>query len=484
MSLSRVAALGIIPLAFGVSAACGSSTVTDQASGTAGAGGTTATTTSTTGTTKTTTTTTGAGGSGGGEGMASNTYPGPFPMPPQVVNGGGPVLASPKIVPVVFTDDTDTTMVAQIEDFVAKVGATAYWAAAVTEYGVGPATGETPVVVVDPAAPSNTITDAEIQTWLAGILNSNDPAWPAADDNTVYALFFPLGVTIMSGTSASCTAFGGYHDNITLDANHGTLNVAYAVVPRCGGDVGAGGAGGAGGANFDGFVGIDAVTGAASHELVEAATDPYPSTNPAYVEVDEAHFYWDRALGGGEVGDMCAQFDGSFTRFSELPYLVQRIWSNKAALAGQEPCVPPLPGEVYFNAAPVLNDTIDVMVDGQTVPELGAKIAIGSSGAIDLDLFSDASTDGPFIVHVDDLEALDTGGAPLLKFAFDKQDPIVACPTGDPPGAVCASGSNGQKLHLIVTAVAAGKHGTASFFVVSQRAGDPNERIWVGMVGQ
>lgn len=479
MSLSRVAALGMIPLVIGLTAACGNSTVTDTTAGTTGTGGTATTSSSSSSsgtTTSSTTTTTGSGGTGGGEGMPSNTYPGPFPMPPQVVTAGGPVLASPKIVPVVFTDDMDATTVSEIEDFVSKIGATQYWAAAVTEYGVGPATGETPVVVADPAAASNnTIADSAIQTWLAGILNSNDPSWPTPDANTVYALFFPSGVTItsgggMGGTSTSCTDFGGYHDNITLDANHGTMPVAYAVVPRC--------------ASFDMFTGIDAVTGAASHELAEASTDPYPSTNPAYVEVDTEHFYWDRALGGGEVGDMCAQFDGSFNKFSELPYLVQRIWSNKAAMAGQDPCVPPLPNEVYFQAAPVLPDQISLMVEGQTVDELGVNIAVGASKAIDLELFSTASTDGPFMVHLDDLSSLETGGTPLLSFAFDKDDPIVPCPTGDPAGAVCATGENGQKLHVTITVMAAGKRNSESFFVVSQRNGDPNERIWVGMVGQ
>ena len=203
MRLIHLSALCLFPLGLGLSAACGSSTVQTQASGTTGGGG--ASTTTTTGTTATTTTTTaGVGGSGGGEGMASNTYPGPFPAPPQVINGAAPspatVLASPKIVPVVFTDDMDATMVGQIEDFVSRVGATQYWTAATSEYGVGPATGLTPVVVVDPAAATgNTITDAAIQTWLADILDGNDPAWPAPDANTVYALFFPSGVTITTG---------------------------------------------------------------------------------------------------------------------------------------------------------------------------------------------------------------------------------------------------------------------------------------------
>ena len=36
--------------------------------------------------------------------------------------------------------------------------------------------------------------------------------------------------------------------------------------------------------------------------------------------------------------------------------------SNKAAAAGHEPCVPALPGEVYFNSAPVLPDVLRTKV--------------------------------------------------------------------------------------------------------------------------
>ena len=79
-------------------------------------------------------------------------------------------------------------------------------------------------------------------------------------------------------------------------------------------------------------------------------------TSPAYPLTDDAHIYWVRALGGGETSDLCAQDPESFTEFDELPYVVQRSWSNKAASAGHDPCVPQLQGDVYFNAAPVMND--------------------------------------------------------------------------------------------------------------------------------
>ena len=81
---------------------------------------------------------------------------------------------------------------------------------------------------------------------------------------------------------------------------------------------------------------------------------------------------------------------------------MQRTWSNKAAPAGHDPCVPALPGEVYFNAAPVLNDNITVDVIGQTSRCKGVKIAVGETKTIEIDLFSDAATGGPWTVAVQD----------------------------------------------------------------------------------
>src|SRR5262249_39975352 len=129
-----------------------------------------------------------------------------------------------------------------------------------------------------------------------------------------------------------------------LDARHSNLAVAYAVIPRCG--------------NFGNLTGLDAVTAAESHELIESATDPYPMYDPAYDRLDDDHYYWSSTLGGAETGDMCAQNPTAFTRFSELPYIVQRTWSNQAALAGHDPCVPPIPDTVYFSAVPELNETL------------------------------------------------------------------------------------------------------------------------------
>src|SRR5690349_4223721 len=53
-------------------------------------------------------TTTVTASTGTGIGDPSDMYPAPHPTAPQVVTFGGPVLANPKIVPIVFSSDTMT----------------------------------------------------------------------------------------------------------------------------------------------------------------------------------------------------------------------------------------------------------------------------------------------------------------------------------------------------------------------------------------
>ncbi len=225
------------------------------------------------------------------------------------------------------------------------------------------------------------------------------------------------------------------------------MSVAYAVVPQC--------------KNFDNIKGIDAVTAPESHELIEAVTDPYPMDDPAYVEPDDAHIYWDLALGGGEVGDMCAQFPGVFTKFAGLNHTVQRTWSNKAALAGTDPCVPELPGEVYFNTVPVLNDNV-------TFPGIGTmrgvNIAVGATKTIELDLFSQGDTGAPWNVTVQDYAQL-MGQQPSMTFSLDN-----------------TTGQNGQKLHLTITVLSKAQYGVGIFMITSSLGQVRSE--WLGLVGE
>lgn len=387
---------------------------------------------------------------------------------PQVVDSGGPVMTAPKVVPIFYAVD-DPTTVASLEDFITKLPGSSYWQGWAPEYGVGDITALAPIVLTDSLTAY--WDDSQIQADLTAKLEANDPAFPAPDGNTIYAFFFPPGVTITTDgvvlgdggpdaaapnpSEASCTGFGGYHDNITLSNN---MNVAYAVVPRC--------------ASFGILSGLDAITGPASHELAEAASDPFPSSDPAYLSVDAPHRYWTRLLGGGEIGDMCAQEEmSSFVKFPPgVPYTVQRIWSNHAAMAGTDPCVPLPAGDLYATAYPVLPDMITSTSHGSSVTSKGVSIPVGGSATVEFDLVANSAAVGPFTVKLIDSSS---SGNEYLSVAW------VEC-----NGSDACTGSNGDKLHAIITVSAAGRGGTEPFLVESLVAQTGVYQFWAGLVGQ
>jgi hypothetical protein len=390
-----------------------------------------------------------------------------LPMPPQVVTAGGPRLTSPRLVPIFFASD-DAATVSAIGDFLSALGSTHYWSAVTREYGVGPASAKAPAVLADSENPPGVVDESAIRTWLASKLNTNDPMFGTPDANTLYALFYPPAVTITFGTSAlvdagaeggvdagqgsafatSCVDFAGYHQAVELDVDHANQNVAFAVIPRC--------------ASFRGYTGLDVVTAVASHELIEGATDPFSSLDPAYVQIDAAHLYWGYILGGStELADMCSQNVTSLTKFAELPYVVQRSWSNAAEAAGHDPCVPPLPGEVYFNSVPVL-DTVTMSFGAAAVQVKAVYVPVGQSKAVDLDLFSDGPTSAPWSVDAVDLATL-RGSPAELAFSFDR-----------------ASGVNGDTIKMTIQVLAAAPS-RRELFVVRSVLGKETH-TWFGAV--
>lgn len=394
--------------------------------------------------------------SDGGGPVVDAGYPAITVDAPQVVSIGGPVLTAPKVQPIYFQGFDYAT---QVTDFTSKLGASTYWAA-LAEYKVGKLVADAPIALTsaDPAPAS--ITDAEIQSWLKSRWDGNHPEFGAAPDpSTIYAIFYPSSTTIYLssgftpdggapdgggfGSQASCQTFGGYHGDVIV----GTADIPYAVLPEC--------------PTFGSYTGADVSTSTASHELSEASTDPLPTTNPAYDQTDDDHLAWMFFLGGGEVGDMCAQFPESFYVPKDLGYLVQRNWSNASAKAGHDPCQPADATPSYFNTMPVLTDAIAVR--GTTTK--GVDVPVGTSKTIQLDLFSDGPTSGPWTV---DAKAYTRGGpTTAVTFSLDK-----------------TSGQNGDKLNLTVTSAAAitTKSQTATLVITSTSG--VRENLWIGMIGQ
>jgi hypothetical protein len=180
----------------------------------------------------------------------------------------------------------------------------------------------------------------------------------------------------------------------------------------------------------------------------------------AYAQTDEPDLSWLYGLGGGELGDMCSQTPGVFLQFPGLAYTVQRTWSNAAAAAGNDPCVPPAPGEVYFNSVPVMTDMITTSVLGPSIPFLGARVPTGGQTTIDVDLFSLGPV-GPWQVAVQRL--MSSTGSSLFSYDLDN-----------------STGSNGDVLHLTITDNGQGQ-GQEAFYVISQAGGV--DTLWVGFAG-
>jgi hypothetical protein len=374
-----------------------------------------------------------AGDAGPPDGPDTGALIGPHPRQPQVADLGGPVLAAPKVQPIVYANDAQA---ASIVAFLVELSEGSHWAATTAEYGVGPLT-VLPVISIPGSAPAQ-LTDAALTAQIAANTSGAAPAWGPADPGVIYLYALPEGTTeTVAGAGSCCSDFGGYHDETTS----GTVTVPYAVGCACPGFLGSGASA------------LDERTGAISHELVEAATDPFPFSNPALSSTDEADLVW-TLVTGGEVGDMCAVLPDAFYTPAGASNLVQRSWSNASAALGQDPCVPHVGPAPYFATFPVLDE---VMYGGaQGYPTRGLQIPVGQSRTIELDLFSAGDSSFTWNVTPFSYEDLIGVGTPTLGFSLDK-----------------TVGGAGDKLHLTITVLGTNASLGAEPFVILSEHGAP-----------
>lgn len=375
----------------------------------------------------------GSGGGGGGGGTAG--YPAAHPPFPTSESYGGNVLTAPQLVSVTF-NNYPANLRDEVDCFVSSIGTTPYFLAATQEYGVGTPLALDPVHLTEDAPTS--LSDNAIKTWLKGKITNLDPAFPPPSDQNLYVIYYPKQTKITYGGQQSCYAFGGYHGSVQVNGT----GYAYAVVPDCG-------------QFFNGLPESADLTSAGSHEIIEAVTDPF-EFNPAYAVVDQSHFIWEVIL-LSEVGDLCAQDMASFYQPPGYPFTVQRTWSNDNSriAVGGDPCVPELPGEVYFNSVPDQDDNVHLTIQGQTIMTKGIKIPIGGTKTVDLHLFSEAPS-GDWNVGAYDMSQIFGGATPQY---LDMQ-------------LSNASGNNGDTLQLTIKYIGPDNLGTggAAFFVSNQGA--------------
>ena len=379
---------------------------------------------------------------GGATGAAASTdsgsggmfVPAAHPDLPQVETLGGPVLVNPKVRPIVYKNDSAA---ADIESFIQELAHTSYWETTTTEYGVGALTVLPSVAIPGNATP--VMTDASLRATLVANTSGSNPPWGAADPSVVYLFVIPDGSNVDAGSSSCCTYTGGYHSEVVS----GSVSVPYAVGCSC--------------PFFHNptQLQLDERTTVISHELVEAATDPFPSSNPAYVVEDQSDIVWTAVNRDGEVGDMCElNLDAHFIPPGST-YMVQRTWSNAAAKKAQNPCVPYATTTPYFNSFPVL-DTVSY--GANHLITRGVNIPLGQSRTIDVNLFSAAATNGPWTVNAVDYDSWFFGAQAKLALSLDKTE-----------------GLNGDTLHLTITPKAADIDGEAFIIMSFQEAvGRPN----------
>lgn len=396
-------------------------------------------------------------------GAPSKNYPAPHPPLPTLTNAShGPVLTTPKVVYVFYPGDPYE---AGLKTFAQKVATSTYWPAVTQQYGVSPITyGAT--YELTGQTPPGTIKSSDVQTFMGQEIQSGALGTP--DPETIYTIVYPAGTTItqpnpvspLLGTVSSCSAFGGYHDNVAVSLTDGgtPVNFAYAVIPTC-------------------TASLDDLTAVISHEWVEASTDPLPTStgafqltpgpSSAFFTVDGDHVVW-AVLGGGEAGDLCEpEGQGIYFAPTDVGNLVQRTWSNLSAAASHDPCVPAQTG-AFFDSAPVLDETVTFTSSlTGSITTKGVTIPVGSSKTIEVDLFSDGDPGGPWTVTADDVLAKYYGNygiTPSMSFAWDR-----------------TSGLNGEKLHLTITVTQASPVGNGHAFMITSTQGS-RVAVWPGLV--
>jgi|CZKU01.1.fsa_nt_gi hypothetical protein len=249
--------------------------------------------------------------------------------PGRIPYNGGPIISQARVAAVFWGNGVDRTVVSNIPDFYASL-MTGSFMHFVSEYstptqGVGSYGTFLGAFRIRPVHTSSTVTDADIQAELAQQIAFG--ALPSADDNTIYMIHFPPGVTVQGPgtTGLSCVDYCGYHyygNGLTYavlpdqsgGCAPGPFGCESSTTARCCGDRTA----------------FENLTKSASHELMESITDPQPLA-PAWTDI----------LGGfGEIGDVCnfsKQGDNAFASVigqSGATYQGQKGFSNSAFLAG------------------------------------------------------------------------------------------------------------------------------------------------------
>jgi hypothetical protein len=235
--------------------------------------------------------------------------------------GGGPVVSHVEVVVVFWGNGVSSIATANMENFYKAIVDSPFmdWLGeydsagqpgANTNQHIGHGTASAvKAVTISPAVTLGIVTDGQIQAELQKQVTAGVLPKPTADPveghvNTLYAIYFPPGLTIRDAAGGlSCQAYCAYHGAVTIAG--APSPAGYSIIPDMTGMCHR-----ADGTMCHSAVPLERFAAVSSHELAEVVTD-----------IDNKG--WTGP--GGEIGDVCrpapiAPING---------FMVQPCWSNR-----------------------------------------------------------------------------------------------------------------------------------------------------------
>jgi hypothetical protein len=346
---------------------------------------------------------------------------GPYPAAhyplPLFTDFGGPVQSAPHIYTVTFGTDSMAAAYLAFDD---SIVASDWWTTVTAGYGISAGTSGGAIALPDTVSNKTLDEDIDIIPMIQSLVAAG--TFPTSDVNALYTIYFPLSTSITLDGATSCSGFGAFHDSAPLTTDAGVVYVAFAIIPDCGG--------------FS--------TDAVSHEIIEAATDPHPTTSMTPPTPSTWYLYddaWTLGPGGGEVADLC-EGRPSATQGGNA---VTKVWNNVAAMGSHDPCVPQTDGEIFYSAAvptQVLTNLPDPTGGGGPNYSADGFIVMqpGAVKTVDVVVFSEAALPHDVALVVGSEQAGQT-------------DPMDLAPLGAGITATLsqATGHNGTHVTLTVT---------------------------------
>lgn len=265
------------------------------------------------------------------QGSASAFPTSAHPPWPVLTNAGGGVLDPMKLVTIVSSGDP---LAGQLVPFGSALVASRWWSTVGDDYALGAASASAITTASTLPEPAHR---TDIETYIENAVAADPGATP--DGKTVYMVYLPPDVDVydddLGAENTGCQLYAGTHSAYRPVNPDGTLGTArmWALVQRC---------------PAPPPLAVALLTTAASHEIIEAATDPLPDLSWSLGALGAQPWTqspWIASF-AGEAADLC---EG--TQITEGDYTFQRIWSTTAAHGVGDPCVPHLDGVPYVNAS-------------------------------------------------------------------------------------------------------------------------------------